>query len=558
MSLELLGIVLTASLTGIIAIYIIWDHIIDDRLLTKKVQKFYNNIENLIFYYYLLKRMDHISKAGPISYRQGLLSPGAGTHSPLHKMHTSFSNEYSYYQAKVRNEFLIPSKHSDLLSKDKKFVDLPKYLDLIFLEGDKENKIQYMNKTFFILYENGKLKKRLGEDVIEDPSKVNDYLKSLRDFWKKNHHIPFIKPKLKPGLSVPEYLNSPLLFLKKEFPYKNKEDHFEIGNLLTYLREFNDAISKFKTALNKDKNYKEAWNSKGVALFYQGALNNKGEYDEAIECYDKALEIDPYYKEALNNKGWVLVAQMKYKDALKDLEKVLKLDPNDILALSNKGWVLVAQEKYKDALKCLEKALEIDEYYILALNNKGYALNGLERYDEALECCDKVLEIDPNDIFALNSKGIALDGLKIYDKAIECLEQALKIDPNYIFALNIKGIALDGQKRYEETLECLDKALEIDPNDIFVLIIKGIALKGRKSYDKALECLDKALEIDPNNAIAWYNKARLELLRNNLEESIKSLKNAIECDKSLFKKAIEEHEFDKIKDTPEFRKSIWD
>ena len=158
MSIELLGIVLNACLTGILAIYIIWDHVIDDRLLKKKVQNFYNNIEKLIFYYYLNKMMDHKSKAGSISYRQGLLSPGAGTHSPLHKMRTVFFNEHSYYQAKVRNEFLTPSKHSDLLSKDERFADLPKYLDLIFLEGDKEkdkeNKIQYMNKMKIFLYEN--------------------------------------------------------------------------------------------------------------------------------------------------------------------------------------------------------------------------------------------------------------------------------------------------------------------------------------------------------------------------------------------------------------------
>lgn len=71
--------------------------------------------------------------------------------------------------------------------------------------------------------------------------------------------------------------------------------------------------------LNEDKNYKEALNSKGITLFYQCALNNKGEYEEALEC----------------------------------LDKILKIDPNDILVLSNKGWVLVTQEKYEVALECL-------------------------------------------------------------------------------------------------------------------------------------------------------------------------------------------------------------
>ena len=547
-----IGISLFIFALFLIFLKYIWIKINAYRILTVKVQWFYKNIENLIFYYYLDKRVDHISKAGPISYRQKLLSSGAGVHSPLQKMLEYFSNELSDYQAKVRKEFLAPSKQ---------FGDLPKYLDLEIPEGDKGNKIQYRKKTHFILYEDGQLKNRLGKDVIEDPSKVNerdfrvidDYLKSLRDFWKENHHKSFIKPELKPGLSVLEYLINPLLFLEKQFaPPKGKEDYFIIGYLLTYLREFHDAISKFDEVLKIDPNYKEAWNIKGVALFYQE------NYEGALECCDKALEIDSNYKEALNNKGWILVAQERYDAAFKYLNKVIKIDPNNILALSNKGWALVAQEDYEDALKYLNKALEIDPNYIFALNNKGYALNGLERYDEALEYCDKVLKIDPKDIFVLNSKGIALGGLERYEETLECLDKAFEIEPNYIFALNIKGIALDGLKRYEETLEYLDKALEIEPKDIFVLIIKGITLKGRKSYVKALECLDKAIEIDPNNAIAWYNKARLESLRNNLEESIKSLKNAIELDNSLWGKAMGEHEFDNIRDTPEFRKLIWD
>ena len=81
-------------------------------------------------------------------------------------------------------------------------------------------------------------------------------------------------------------------------------------------------------------------------------------------------------------------------------------------------------------------------------------------------------------------------------------------------------------------------------------------MSGLKRYDEALEYYDKALEIDPNYAIAWYNKARLESLRNNFEESIKSLKNAIELDNSLWEKAIGEHKFDNIRNTPEFRKLI--
>lgn len=95
MSLELLGIVLSASLTGIIVIFLIWDHAKDDLFLDKKVQEFHKNIENLIFLYCLTKMMDSIptehkeeiknplSKSEPILYLQRISSSVPEILSPL-------------------------------------------------------------------------------------------------------------------------------------------------------------------------------------------------------------------------------------------------------------------------------------------------------------------------------------------------------------------------------------------------------------------------------------------------------------------------------------------
>jgi len=129
-----------------------------------------------------------LSKSESISYLPRLSSSLPEIHSPLPTIREYFSNEHSYYKAKVKKEFLAPTKNSDLLSKDEKSVDLPKYLDLIFLEGDNKGKMKYMNKTFFVLYENGKLQRRPGKEIIEDYSeikkeshdRINWYLESLR------------------------------------------------------------------------------------------------------------------------------------------------------------------------------------------------------------------------------------------------------------------------------------------------------------------------------------------------------------------------------------------
>ena len=47
---------------------------------------------------------------------------------------------------------------------------------------------------------------------------------------------------------------NPVFFFKKKFTPKFKEDYFTIGNLLTYLRNYGDAIDYFDKALEIDPN----------------------------------------------------------------------------------------------------------------------------------------------------------------------------------------------------------------------------------------------------------------------------------------------------------------
>ena len=55
MSTDIIGIVgFTIALISIIIV--IWDHFKDDRLLSKQVQEFYEDIENVIFYFYVNKQ----------------------------------------------------------------------------------------------------------------------------------------------------------------------------------------------------------------------------------------------------------------------------------------------------------------------------------------------------------------------------------------------------------------------------------------------------------------------------------------------------------------------
>jgi len=51
MDFEIIIVYLSLSVSIFVLVFIIWDHLKDDRILTKEVQEFYQDIENLIYTY---------------------------------------------------------------------------------------------------------------------------------------------------------------------------------------------------------------------------------------------------------------------------------------------------------------------------------------------------------------------------------------------------------------------------------------------------------------------------------------------------------------------------
>ncbi|MFW9990216.1 MAG: hypothetical protein ACFFC3_16365, partial [Candidatus Odinarchaeota archaeon] len=184
MSLELLGIIVNGMLAGIIALYVIWDHLKDDRLLTRQVQEFYEDIEKLIFYYYTNQIIIEIKNL----YKDE-------TEFPLSLQDLNeYSNRHYYYMIKVKTKF-------------EKFSN---YLGIIFSEEYKEeNRIEYINQTYIILTEIGSLAKRqvgeLRRSIIKNFNQITDneiseidkYLYSLRNYWNTHFHRFALKPKLR-------------------------------------------------------------------------------------------------------------------------------------------------------------------------------------------------------------------------------------------------------------------------------------------------------------------------------------------------------------------------
>ena len=164
---------------------LIYDHIKDDRQLTKKVKEFYEAIENLIILYYselILEKRREVSNEDDRIEK-------------LKNERVKIRIKHSYYQ-----EFI--KYHAE---------NLFKYLGIIY-SGDNKNKIINKN-TNYVLRTGGQLrfKDLEGEprnikevNVIPDLlditpeqiEKIDYFLASLRQYWKDNHYKWLFRPKI--------------------------------------------------------------------------------------------------------------------------------------------------------------------------------------------------------------------------------------------------------------------------------------------------------------------------------------------------------------------------
>ncbi len=101
------------------------------------------------------------------------------------------------------------------------------------------------------------------------------------------------------------------------------EDQLKKGKTLFADGRIDEAAEFFLSAVEKDKNDKEAYNNLGVIAI------EKRDVQAAIEFFNRSLEIDPFYKVALINYTDLLKTLNQSHIAIPLLEKIIEMDPDD-------------------------------------------------------------------------------------------------------------------------------------------------------------------------------------------------------------------------------------
>ncbi|GKS61377.1 hypothetical protein YTPLAS21_08350 [Candidatus Nitrosocosmicus sp.] len=261
----------------------------------------------------------------------------------------------------------------------------------------------------------------------------------------------------------------------------------------------NDQAIENDPAIEINPQYADAYNNKGLSLYYLGN-------QEAIACYDKAIEINPEYDLAYYNKGIVLSVTGNNQEAIACYDKAIEINPQYADAYNNKGLSLYYLGNNQEAIACYDKAIESNPYFADAYFNKGMSLSALSKFPEAIASFDKAIESNPYFADAYFNKGMSLSALSKFPEAIASFDKAIEIDSDHVKALNGKAwiTAFYFPNRLAESLEIIKRALGIDPTDIDILYTYGFILENLGSYQESLSIYRHILKQDPLIPEVWY------------------------------------------------------
>ena len=146
--------------------------------------------------------------------------------------------------------------------------------------------------------------------------------------------------------------------------------------------------------------------------------------------------------------------------------------------------------------------------------------------------------------------------LKMLEEAMREAEAALAIEPDQPQAIAMKSAILWHQNRLNEAEPFVAKLAEMNPRDSGIWINLAYIRRRTRSLDAAVETLQHAFVANPRDALAHFNMACYRAVQHRTKEALRLLRHALDLDPKLKSLAKAEHDFDQLRETPEFQRLV--
>lgn len=124
-------------------------------------------------------------------------------------------------------------------------------------------------------------------------------------------------------------------------------------------------------------------------------LQNENKWDEAISAFSKAVNRDRQFRQAYQLRGNAFKELGDYPAALEDYTQVLALVP-DAYWFNRRGLTYEELKDFEKAEADYSRALELDPKWAVAYNNRGFARFHLKNYGGAKADFETAIKLDPS------------------------------------------------------------------------------------------------------------------------------------------------------------------
>jgi tetratricopeptide (TPR) repeat protein len=234
-------------------------------------------------------------------------------------------------------------------------------------------------------------------------SELSSSIRNSYEYWKFNQQI-----------------------IQKEIMKLNLQE----GNTLLLEEKYELASSKFKNALEYEKNNIDILNKLGVSYF----LRQK--FDDALKCFNNALQLDENNVLLLYNSALMYEMLWNTSDYVNNFyknsaiilyERALTIKPQHYESLISLGLLFYKSEDYENAKLKLEEAMNIQNNDWRLLLAYGCVLSdGFYKYEEAKDYFNKSIKLNPNSTVSKMNLSQVLILLNEYNESEIHLQEILK------------------------------------------------------------------------------------------------------------------------------------
>ncbi len=230
-----------------------------------------------------------------------------------------------------------------------------------------------------------------------------------------------------------------------------------LGTALYEAQRYDDAIGRFRRALDIQADYVPAFNNLGVTL------RAAGRTDDAIRVYRDGLALRDDYPDLHYNLANALLAINHADEAAAHLRRAADAGGESAGVHNNLGTALADQGNFREAAEAFRRALVLEPASSRAHRNLGKVLAELGRRDEAFTHLSRAATLAPEDAEAHYDLGVFLLSQDRNAEAAAALAAAIGVRPGYAEAHNNLGIALGSQGDLDRAIAQFEEAMRLQP-----------------------------------------------------------------------------------------------